>query len=105
MLRRAVCRCHLECAESKSLGIQGASAVDAAQLLGCLALRQPHSLILVPQLLLMLVIAAEQKAFSPHGLRFAAVGGARVSRRCCTAPDNSACRSTKATGCRNALRW
>ncbi|WP_460146972.1 AMP-binding protein [Pseudomonas sp. H2_H03] len=64
----------------KSLGIQGASAVDAAQLLGCLALRQPHSLILVPQLLLMLVIAAEQKAFSPHGLRFAAVGGARVSK-------------------------
>ena len=64
----------------KSLGIQGASAVDAAQLLGCLAARQPHSLILVPQLLLMLVIAAEQKAFSPRGLRFAAVGGARVSK-------------------------
>ena len=63
----------------KSLGIQGASAVDAAQLLGCLAVRQPHSLILVPQLLLMLVIAAEQKAFNPQGLRFAAVGGARVS--------------------------
>ncbi|MCD7037199.1 AMP-binding protein [Pseudomonas sp. MAFF 311095] len=64
----------------KSLGIQGASAVDAAQLLGCLATRQPHSLILVPQLLLMLVIAAEQRAFSPQGLRFAAVGGARVSK-------------------------
>ncbi|QHD07033.1 AMP-binding protein [Pseudomonas sp. R76] len=64
----------------RSLGIQGASAVDAAQLLGCLAVRQPHSLILVPQLLLMLVIAAEQKAFSPQGLRFAAVGGARVSK-------------------------
>lgn len=64
----------------KSLGIQGASAVDAAQLLGCLAVRQPHSLILVPQLLLMLVIAAEQKAFNPQGLRFAAVGGARVSK-------------------------
>jgi len=64
----------------KSLGIQGASAVDAAQLLGCLAVRQPHSLILVPQLLLMLVIAAEQKAFSPQHLRFAAVGGARVAK-------------------------
>lgn len=64
----------------KSLGIQGASAVDAAQLLGCLATRQPHSLILVPQLLLMLVIAAEQKAFNPKSLRFAAVGGARVSK-------------------------
>ena len=64
----------------KRLGIQGASAVNAAQLLGCLATRQPHSLILVPQLLLMLVIAAEQNAFSPQNLRFAAVGGARVSR-------------------------
>ncbi|WLG36697.1 AMP-binding protein [Pseudomonas simiae] len=64
----------------KSLGIQGASAVDAVQLLGCLATRQPHSLILVPQLLLMLVIAAEQKAFNPKSLRFAAVGGARVSK-------------------------
>ncbi|WP_460136198.1 AMP-binding protein [Pseudomonas sp. S1_E04] len=64
----------------KTLGIQGASAVDTAQLLGCLAVRRPHSLILVPQLLLMLVIAAEQKAFNPQGLRFAAVGGARVSK-------------------------
>ena len=64
----------------KTLGIQGASAVNAAQLLGCLAMRQPHSLILVPQLLLMLVIAAEQKAFNPQSLRFAAVGGARVSK-------------------------
>ncbi|MBN2975687.1 long-chain acyl-CoA synthetase [Pseudomonas fluorescens] len=63
----------------RSLGIQGASAVEAAQLFGCLAMRQPHSLILVPQLLLMLVVAAEQKAFDPQSLRFAAVGGARVS--------------------------
>ncbi|UXV22447.1 AMP-binding protein [Pseudomonas fluorescens] len=64
----------------KNLGIQGASAVDAAKLLGCLAVRQPHSLILVPQLLLMLVMAAEQKAFNPQHLRFAAVGGARVAK-------------------------
>jgi len=63
----------------KTLGIQGASSVDVPRLLGCLATRAPESLILVPQLLLMLVSAAEQKAFSPHALRFAAVGGARVS--------------------------
>lgn len=62
-----------------SLGIQGASGVDVPRLLGCLAARKPHSLILVPQLLLLLVSAAEQKAFNPHDLRFAAVGGARVS--------------------------
>jgi long-subunit acyl-CoA synthetase (AMP-forming) len=63
----------------KTLGIQGASGVDMPQLLGCLASRSPQSLILVPQLLLMLVSAAEQKAFDPTPLRFAAVGGARVS--------------------------
>ena len=63
----------------KSLGIQGASGVDTPRLLACLASRAPESLILVPQLLQILVSAAEQKAFAPHKLRFAAVGGARVS--------------------------
>lgn len=63
----------------KTLGIQGASGVDVPQLLGCLASSAPESLILVPQLLLILVSAAEQKAFNPQSLRFAAVGGARVS--------------------------
>ncbi|MCD9116960.1 AMP-binding protein [Pseudomonas bijieensis] len=63
----------------KTLGIQGASGVDPTRLLGCLAERRAHSLILVPQLLLMLVTAAEQKMFNPHIVRFAAVGGARVS--------------------------
>lgn len=62
-----------------TLGIQGASGVDVPHLLGYLAARAPESLILVPQLLLMLVSAAEQQAFAPHTLRFAAVGGARVS--------------------------
>ncbi|MCG6574775.1 long-chain acyl-CoA synthetase [Pseudomonas sp. AF32] len=63
----------------KTLGIQGASGVDPTRLLACLAERRAQSLILVPQLLLMLVTAAEQKAFNPHVVRFAAVGGARVS--------------------------
>jgi long-subunit acyl-CoA synthetase (AMP-forming) len=62
-----------------SLGIQGASTVDVPKLLTCLASRAPQSLILVPQLLLMLVTAAEQKAFDPQHLCFAAVGGARVA--------------------------
>jgi long-subunit acyl-CoA synthetase (AMP-forming) len=57
------------------LGIQGASGVDPTRLLGCLAERRAHSLILVPQLLLMLVTAAERKMFNPHTVRFAAVGG------------------------------
>ncbi|VVO27786.1 AMP-binding protein [Pseudomonas fluorescens] len=63
----------------RTLGIQGASGVDIPKLLGCLAQRKPESLILVPQLLLLLVSAAEQKAFNTSTLRFAAVGGARVS--------------------------
>jgi len=63
----------------KTLGIQGASGVEVPRLLGYLASRAPQSLILVPQLLLLLVSAAEQKAFDPQTLRFAAVGGARVS--------------------------
>ncbi|NWB29638.1 AMP-binding protein [Pseudomonas gingeri] len=63
----------------KTLGIQGASGVDLPRLLGCLTSRRPESLILVPQLLLLLVSAAEQKAFNPQTLRFAAVGGARVT--------------------------
>jgi long-subunit acyl-CoA synthetase (AMP-forming) len=62
-----------------SLGMQGASGVNAPQLLGSLAERAPHSLILVPQLLQVLVSAAEQHVFNPRLLRFAAVGGARVS--------------------------
>lgn len=63
----------------QTLGVQGASGVDIPHLLACLAARKPHSLILVPQLLLLLISAAEQHAFDPRTLRFAAVGGARVS--------------------------
>ncbi|POF43835.1 long-chain acyl-CoA synthetase [Pseudomonas laurylsulfativorans] len=62
-----------------TLGIQGASGVDVPKLLGCLASRSPQSLVLVPQLLQILVSAAELKAFDPQHLHFAAVGGARVS--------------------------
>lgn len=61
------------------LGIQGASGVDAPRLLACLHERQPHSMILVPQLLLLLVNACEMGLFNPATLRFVAVGGARVS--------------------------
>ncbi|WP_460141508.1 AMP-binding protein [Pseudomonas sp. S2_E01] len=63
----------------ETLGIQGASGVNVPRMLGYLASRQPESLILVPQLLLLLVSAAEQHAFNPRTLRFAAVGGARVA--------------------------
>lgn len=63
----------------RTLGIQGASGVDPAAFLGCLTTRRPQSLILVPQLLQLLVGAAERGLFDPSALRFAAVGGAPVS--------------------------
>ncbi|WP_028695950.1 AMP-binding protein [Pseudomonas cremoricolorata] len=61
------------------VGLHGASGVDAPRLFALLAESRPHSLILVPQLLQLLVLAAEQGAFDPRGLRFVAVGGAKVS--------------------------
>jgi long-subunit acyl-CoA synthetase (AMP-forming) len=63
----------------RTLGIQGASGVDMSRLLATLTARQPHSMILVPQLLLLLVSACELGAFDPAQLRFVAVGGAKVS--------------------------
>ncbi len=64
----------------RTLGIQGASAVEMPHLLRALKVRQPESLILVPQLLLLLVSAWEQGVYDPSRLRFVAVGGATVSR-------------------------
>lgn len=61
------------------LGVQGASGVDLPRLLTTLKHLRPDSMILVPQLLLVLVSACEAGAFDPSGLRFVAVGGARVS--------------------------
>jgi len=61
------------------LGLSGASGFDVARFMRTLHARQPHSLILLPQLLLALVAAVEQGAARPSSLRFAAVGGARVA--------------------------
>jgi long-subunit acyl-CoA synthetase (AMP-forming) len=55
------------------------SGLDPARLLGVVARLQPHSLILVPELLQVLVLAAERGWRVPGSLRFVAVGGARVS--------------------------
>lgn len=64
----------------RTLGIQGASGVDMPRLLSSLNTRRPQSMILVPQLLLLLVSACELGAFDSAELRFVAVGGAKVSR-------------------------
>jgi long-chain acyl-CoA synthetase len=48
-------------------------------LFSCLHTWQPHSLVLVPQMLKALTLAASQGMPLPDSLRFVAVGGARVS--------------------------
>jgi len=61
------------------IGFSGAAGFDLPRLLATLNQTQPHSLILLPQLLLALVSAAEQGVPLPTSLRFIAVGGARVA--------------------------
>ena len=58
----------------------GYANLDARKLLGTISAQSPDSLILVPQLLQVLVEAAERGWRVPRSLRFVAVGGARVSR-------------------------
>ena len=61
------------------IGLSGASGFDLMRFLQAMQAAQPNSLILLPQLLLALVSAAERKLPVPHSLRFVAVGGGRVS--------------------------
>ncbi len=53
--------------------------LDATRLLGTLSREQPNSLILVPELLQVLVVAAERGWQPPASLQFVAVGGAKVA--------------------------
>lgn len=64
---------------SSARGLHGSRELDMAQLLECLHGYRPHSLVLVPQLLKALTVAAQQGHASPDSLRFVAVGGARVA--------------------------
>lgn len=61
-----------------ALGITGSSGLDVGRFLAAQHAVQPHSLILVPQLLLALTTAAELGMAPPGSYRFVAVGGARV---------------------------
>lgn len=64
-----------------SLSATGMSyaGVDARRLLAAVTAAQPESLILVPELLQLLVLAAERGWPVPKSLRFIAVGGASVA--------------------------
>lgn len=59
-------------------GVIGAARLDVDSLVRCIRRHEPHSVILVPQMLAALVAACEAGACVPRSLRFAAVGGAHV---------------------------
>ena len=61
------------------IGLQGASGFNLPSFLETLNRVQPHSLILLPQLLLAVVTAVERGLPVPKSLRFIAVGGGRVA--------------------------
>ena len=65
----------------RTIGFGGGGGFDPARFLQTLHAHRPHSLILLPQMLLALVGAAEQGHALPAGLRFVAVGGGQVSPR------------------------
>ncbi|WP_323750146.1 AMP-binding protein [Marinobacter sp.] len=63
----------------KMLGMTGSSGLDLSCLVAGINRYQPHSIILVPELAMALVSAAEQGILYGAQFRFLAVGGGRVS--------------------------
>ncbi|MBE0486679.1 AMP-binding protein [Marinobacter sp.] len=63
----------------QTLGMTGSSGLDMDQLVAGLNRHQPHSVILVPELAMALVNAAERGVLASNSFRFLAVGGGRVS--------------------------
>lgn len=62
-----------------ALGLTGSSGVDIARFVRAQQDANPHSLILVPQLLLALIAARSFGIALPESYRFVAVGGGRVA--------------------------
>ncbi|MBL4571757.1 MAG: AMP-binding protein [Gammaproteobacteria bacterium] len=63
----------------EEMGFKGSALVDSQKLLRIIGSVQPHTMILIPQLLLLLVNAIEQGWECPASLKFVAVGGSKVS--------------------------
>ena len=63
----------------EDLGFKGSALINPQKLLATIAIVQPNSLILIPQLLLLLVNAIKQGWKCPPSLKFVAVGGSKVS--------------------------
>lgn len=60
-------------------GFQGSRLTQPQAMLGLISQQQPNSLILVPELLSLLVMACRQGWQPPQSLQFIAVGGGKVS--------------------------
>ncbi|MDX2349695.1 MAG: AMP-binding protein, partial [Porticoccus sp.] len=63
----------------EEIGFTGSSSINAEKMVQLISEFQPNSLILTPQLLLLLVTAAESGGIAPTTLSFVAVGGSRVT--------------------------
>ena len=63
----------------EAVGFTGSSSIIAEKMLALISVYQPNSLILTPQLLLLLVTAASSGWIPTKTLRFVAVGGGKVS--------------------------
>ncbi len=65
---------------TNKLGFEGSASCDVPTLVTAISQYQPDSLILLPQLLLLLVGALGKGWQAPPSLKFVAVGGARVAK-------------------------
>ncbi|RLA41225.1 MAG: hypothetical protein DRR06_16265 [Gammaproteobacteria bacterium] len=65
--------------DAASRGLRGSSGLDIQGLIQCISHYQPHSLILLPQLLNVLIAACQGGWQPPASLKFVAVGGAKVA--------------------------
>ncbi len=61
------------------VGLDGSSRLNVPRFLKCITDHEPHTLILVPETLAVLVAAAENGWQAPGSLVFAAVGGGKVA--------------------------
>lgn len=61
------------------VGFTGSSQLDPARLAAALARWQPHSLVLVPELLRLLLVICHHQPQLAHSLRLVAVGGGKVA--------------------------
>ena len=64
----------------ESMGFSGSALLEPEQMLSAISSVRPDSLILVPQLLLLIVAAIRKGWQCPQSLKFIAVGGGKVSK-------------------------